>query len=167
MDADLLIPGPRTKAAMALLERHHRRRAKLQRRAKPKVKTMQPDPSQPVHSAPRSAGRLFAASIGDASRRLGLSLRAIRLYEEMGLITCGRGPNNSRVLDAAAQDRLRAIIDLKALGLPISEIAELLPAHAENPGRLRDRIEARLAAIEQQRTAIVAYLSRLPQAAAT
>jgi DNA-binding transcriptional MerR regulator len=81
----------------------------------------------------------------------------------MGLIACGRGPKNMRVLDAAAQARLQAIVELKALGLTISEIAQMLSRQVTDPQALRGRIEARLEAIDRQRAVIAAYLSRLPQ----
>ena len=163
MDHDLIIPGPRTKSALALMERHRRNALKFQDHrpvadATPR-ETMMKRPAEPAPSR-----RVFAATIGEVAQRMGLTLRAIRLYEEMGLITCARGPTNMRVLDAAAQARLQAIVDLKVLGLTISEIGQMLSRQATDPQALRGRIEARLQAIDRQRAAIAAYLSRPPQA---
>ena len=164
MDHDPIIAGPRTKSALALAERHRRR-------GHPRAPTHRPSPDvAPLelmmdrNGSPASSTRVFAATISEVGQRLGLTLRAIRLYEEMGLIACGRGPKNMRVLDAAAQERLQAIVDLKALGLTISEIAQMLSRQVTDPRALRGRIEARLEAIDRQRAVIAAYLSRLPQA---
>jgi DNA-binding transcriptional MerR regulator len=153
---DLAIPGPRTKAALALAER--RRRA--QTTARKGV------PMQAVHTAatapaPRFALRSSELPIGVVAEQLGLTLRAIRHYEEMGLIACGRGPKNVRTLGQSARARLAAIADLKALGLPISEIADLLGPDGACPDRLKARLRAQLEALDARRSAIAGYLSGL------
>jgi DNA-binding transcriptional MerR regulator len=102
------------------------------------------------------------STIGDVSQHLGLSPRAIRLYEEMGLIACQRGIKNMRMLDETAKARLDAIVELKKLGLTISEIANFLPQDQPVPSALRERLVQALAALDDQRSAIIAYLARLP-----
>ena len=157
MDQDLIIPGPRTKSALALTERHRRRGVR-------RFQAERPAPDIAPPAAPASSTRLFAATISEVGQRMGLTLRAIRLYEEMGLISCGRGPKNMRVLDAATQERLATIVELKTLGLAISDIAQILSRPVLDPQALRERIEAQLEVIDRQRAAIAAYLSRLPEA---
>ena len=164
MDHDPIIAGPRTKSALALAERHRRRDHPRAPAHRPSPDVASPEVMMERSGPPASSTRLFAATISEVGQRLGLTLRAIRLYEEMGLIACGRGHKNMRVLDAAAQARLQAIVELKALGLTISEIAQILSRQVTDPQALRGRIEARLEAIDRQRAVIAAYLSRLPQA---
>lgn len=153
---DLAIPGPRTKAALALAER--RRRAQTTVR---KGVTMPAVQTAVAHNAPRFSVRPSELPIGDVAEQLGLTLRAIRHYEEMGLIACGRGPKNIRTLGTSARARLAAIADLKALGLPISEIVDLLGPDGACPDRLKARLRAQLEALDARRTAIAGYLSGL------
>lgn len=157
---DLTIAGPRTKAALALIERHRRRDDQRRRRAAPPPRTMKEkmQGSQAKRSIPPIP---VASKIGDVAQQLGLTLRAIRLYEEMGLIACGRGPKNGRVLDDLAKARLSTIVDLKRLGLKISEISDLLAPDGLRSSILRDRLEARLSTLDQQRARLGAYLARL------
>ncbi len=158
---DLSIPGPRTKAAIALAERRRRAQTSLRKGVPmPSIQSTAVAPN-PMGSAPRFTVRASEIPIGVVAEQLGLTLRAIRHYEEMGLIACGRGPKNVRTLGQAARARLSAIADLKALGLPISEIAELLGEDGACPERLRDRLRAQLEALDARRTAIAGYLSGL------
>lgn len=150
---DPAIAGPRTKAALALAER--RRRA--HRKAAMPAPAFAAASAQPARPLPRAS----ELPIGDVAEQLGLTLRAIRHYEDLGLITCGRGPKNVRTLAGPARARLAAIADLKALGLPISEIAELLGVDGTDPDRLKARLRAQLEALDARRTAIAAYLSGL------
>ena len=161
MDQDLLIPGPRTKAALALLERHRRRGAQQLPRPKAQAR-LTITKSPPAPKSPPRVARATCSTIGEVSHQFGLTLRAIRLYEEMGLIACQRGDKNIRTLSHATKAKLKTIVELKQLGLTISEIATLLPSDDGAPlPELRARLEARLRSIGQQRDAIVGYLSRL------
>jgi DNA-binding transcriptional MerR regulator len=157
MDHDPMIAGPRTKSALALIERRRRQGRPPLRLARLPGEKM---PSSPAQPSPPPV--VVASKIGDVSRQFGLTLRTIRLYEEMGLITCGRCAKNSRVLDDRAKARLSAIVDLKRLGLKISEISDLLGPDGPKPSVLRSRLEARLSVLDQQRAGLSAYLSRLP-----
>ena len=79
----------------------------------------------------------------------------------MGLIACQRGDKNNRTLSHTTKAKLKTIVELKQLGLTISEIATLLPDNGAPSPELRVRLEARLLSIAQQSDAIVRYLSRL------
>lgn len=161
MDHELTVTGPRTKSALALAERHRRRNAQRANGQRPAAETTALAPTErPATAIPPA--RVYAGTISEVSQRMGLTHRAIRLYEEMGLISCARGPKNMRVLDAEAQARLQAVVDLKAMGLTISEIAQLLSQQIRDPRALRGRIEAQLDALDRQRAIVVDYLSRLP-----
>ena len=160
MDQDLQIPGPRTKAALALLERHRRRGA--QQPPCPKAQArLTVTQSPPAPKDPPRVTRATCSTIGEVSQQLGLTLRTIRLYEEMGLIECQRGDQNMRTLSEATKAKLKTIVELKQLGLTISEIVTLSPSDNGAPSpALRAQLEARLLSIAQQRDAIVRYLSR-------
>jgi DNA-binding transcriptional MerR regulator len=68
-----------------------------------------------------------AYSSGDLARATGITIRAIRFYEEEGLLDAGEGPpGRRRRYGEADLERLRLIGDLRELGLPISEVRSLL-----------------------------------------
>lgn len=161
MDNHPTIIGPQTKAALALIERHRRRelqhgRGQVATRS-PSTGATRPHPDRPLRQFPSTM-----STIGDVSQHLGLSPRAIRLYEEMGLIACQRGIKNMRMLDETAKARLEVIVELKKLGLTISEIANFLPQAEPASSALRERLSQTLSALDAQRSAIIAYLARLP-----
>src|SRR3954470_4187723 len=65
--------------------------------------------------------------IGDLSAATGASPRALRYYEEHGLITSDREPNGYRAYAESAVDTVRAIRSLLDLGFPTELIARILP----------------------------------------
>ncbi|RIQ17823.1 MerR family transcriptional regulator [Jiangella rhizosphaerae] len=65
--------------------------------------------------------------IGEVARRSGVSVRALRYYEQQGLLTSGRTPGGQREYDDDAVDRVRFFQQLYAAGLSSRRIAELLP----------------------------------------
>jgi DNA-binding transcriptional MerR regulator len=64
--------------------------------------------------------------IGAAARRTGLSVKAIRFYEAVGLIPAPARAGRYRRYDEAAIERLLLVRDAKALGLSIAQIKRLL-----------------------------------------
>jgi DNA-binding transcriptional MerR regulator len=62
----------------------------------------------------------------ELSRATGVSIRAMRLYEEHGLINPARDKNGWRVYESDAISRLNYIITLKQLGLSLAEIRSVL-----------------------------------------
>ena len=62
-------------------------------------------------------------TIGELSRSAGLTLRAIRYYEEIGLIaSCGERKGNAALYPVETLSALRRIIVLKEAGLGLEEI---------------------------------------------
>jgi DNA-binding transcriptional MerR regulator len=61
--------------------------------------------------------------IGELMEEFGVTNRALPFYEERGLLKPIR-VSNARVYSSQDRDRLAAILEGKALGLTISEIAE-------------------------------------------
>lgn len=65
--------------------------------------------------------------IGRVAETVGLSLRTIRYYEEIGLVTpSGRTSGGFRLYNADDVDRLLLIKRMKPLGYPLEEMAQLL-----------------------------------------
>ena len=101
-------------------------------------------------------------SIGDLSRRTGLSVSAIRFYETRGLVRAVRSSGNQRRFLRADIRRLSFALIAQRLGLTLSEIeAELstLP-HGRAPTRedwqaislrVRGALDARIAMLEKTR----------------
>lgn len=65
--------------------------------------------------------------IGEVARRSGVSVRALRYYEEQGILSSERGPGGQREFDEDAVDRVRFFQHLYAAGLSSRRIAELVP----------------------------------------
>ncbi len=62
----------------------------------------------------------------EVSRRLGVSPKALRLYEARGLVKARRSLNGWRYYGQAEIARLHQVLALKALRLPLARIAQLL-----------------------------------------
>jgi MerR family transcriptional regulator, copper efflux regulator len=84
-------------------------------------------------------------TVGQLSRRTGLSLKAIREYEALGLIySAGRSEGNYRLFDKSALWCAQVIETLRSLGLTIKEIDQLARAYLSRPD---EPIGPRLAAL--------------------
>ena len=67
--------------------------------------------------------------IGELAERTGLSLRTIRHYDEIGLLTpSGRSEGGFRLYTEADSDRLLLIRRMKPLGYSLEEMADVLAA---------------------------------------
>lgn len=67
--------------------------------------------------------------IGEVAERVGLSLRTVRYYEEMGLLSPeGRTGGGFRLYTDEQVERLTLIKQMKPLGFSLSEMSELLTA---------------------------------------
>jgi MerR family copper efflux transcriptional regulator len=65
--------------------------------------------------------------IGEVAERIGLSLRTIRYYEEVGLVTpSARSQGGFRLYTAADASRLQLVKDMKPLGFSLDEMRDLL-----------------------------------------
>ncbi|MFF5756950.1 MerR family transcriptional regulator [Streptomyces longwoodensis] len=92
--------------------------------------------------------------IGELAARAGVSVRALRYYEEQHLLTPERSPSGQRHYPEAAVEQVGVIQQLYAAGLSSRTIVALLPcvvdglATPELLARLaaeRDRIDERIA----------------------
>jgi MerR family copper efflux transcriptional regulator len=84
-------------------------------------------------------------TVGELARRTGLSIKAIRRYEGLGLIySAGRSEGGYRLFDDSALWCVRVIATLRSLGLTIKEIDRLASAYL---GGADESIGPRLAAL--------------------
>ena len=105
-------------------------------------------------------------SISDLAREFDVTPRAIRFYEDQGLLA-PRRDGQRRIYTLRDRTRLKLTLRGKRLGLSLSEIRELIDMY--EPGRdERPQLERFLAVLEthkasllQQRTDIEAQLSEL------
>ena len=66
---------------------------------------------------------MAAMTIGTLSRRTGIPVKALRAYEDMGLLyTVGRSPGNYRLFDDEALWCVAVVSGLRKLGLTLEEI---------------------------------------------
>ncbi len=111
-----------------------------------------------------AAARLY--SIGDLAGELGISPRAIRFYEDQGLLAPRRIGGN-RVYSARDRARLQLILRGKRLGFALADVKELLDLYDVD----RDHLEqlratlvkgrARIAELERQQQEIALTLQEL------
>lgn len=99
-------------------------------------------------------------SPADAARVLGVSAKALRLYEERGLLTPGRTPAGWRAYGPAEMQRAEEIAALRALGFSLAQVARVLsgdasglePALAAHQSALEGRLRHLAAAIDRIRS---------------
>ncbi|MDG6109291.1 MerR family transcriptional regulator [Dactylosporangium aurantiacum] len=101
--------------------------------------------------------------IGELAAKAGVSVRALRYYEEQGLLAAQRTPSGQRVYPDGAVDRVVLVQQLYAAGLSSRRILELLPC--VYTGHATAHTLALLAAerdrIEEQITGLTATRDRL------
>lgn len=95
--------------------------------------------------------------IGELATRSGVSVRALRYYEEQGLLLPDRSPSGQRHYAEETVERVRFFQDMYAAGLSSKKIAELLPCidtgHTDAQQRRmlraeRDRIHATITQLQ-------------------
>jgi len=105
-------------------------------------------------------------SIGELAREFEVTPRAIRFYEDQGLIS-PRRDGQRRIYTPRDRTRLKLTLRGKRLGLTLSEIRELIdmyePGRDERPQleRFLAVLEAHRASLLQQRADIEAQLSEI------
>lgn len=104
--------------------------------------------------------------IQDAATRLGVTMRALRFYEDKGLIAPRRA-GTTRIYSRREMGRMRLILRGKALGFTIREIGEFLdlydvdPEHNAQARRLIDKVGDRIGELRNQRKAIDQTIAEL------
>ena len=117
-------------------------------------------------SAPGGEKQPRLYSIGDLAAEFAVSPRAIRFYEDQGLLKPQRIGGN-RVYTHGDRARLVLILRGKRLGFSLADIRELLdlydvdPRHLEQLRATLEKGRARITELERQRAEIVATIAEL------
>ena len=106
--------------------------------------------------------------IGELAGRTGVSVRALRYYEQQGLLASVRSTSGQRHYPESAADRVHLIQNLYAAGLSSRTILDLLPcveaevSTPESRARLvaeRDRIDRQIADLTRTRDRLDAVIA--------
>jgi DNA-binding transcriptional MerR regulator len=92
--------------------------------------------------------------IGDLAARTGVSDRALRYYEEHGLLSPRRRPSGYRIYtddDVAAVRRIRTLL---GAGLSTAQIREVMPCIVDDDGELTPQCQGLIDGLVQHRTRI-------------
>jgi|SRR5689334_11109278 len=71
---------------------------------------------------------VFQETAAAVAKRFGVSVKALRVYEDLGLLKPARTVSGWRIYRQPELERLSAILALKQLGLPLKRIGELFSA---------------------------------------
>ena len=109
-------------------------------------------------------------TIGQLARRTGVSIKALREYERLGLVyTLERSESNYRLFDEEALWCVHVIGVLRSLGLTLKEIQDISAFCCQRPGepvgrhleekldQALDRIEARMSDLRALRQRILDF----------
>lgn len=105
-------------------------------------------------------------TITELAREFGITARAIRFYEDQGLLRPARS-GRARIYTKADRTRLKLTLRGKRLGLSLAEIKELIDMYggvrnyAPQLQRFLKALAVRRAALEQQREDIEAVLGEI------
>ena len=97
--------------------------------------------------------------IGEVAARAGVSVRALRYYEEQGLLDAERTASGQRRYPESAVDRVHFVQQLYAAGLSSKDVLELLPCVHTGVAT-----PAMLARLIEQRDGIDRQIAELAQA---
>jgi DNA-binding transcriptional MerR regulator len=108
--------------------------------------------------SPAACGTSNRASIAAVRTSLGITYRAIRHYEELGLIACGRDARGQRWLDGAAVDRLTVIRDLRRAGVTVRRAAQIVLGQGAMAPAVVAELKVQALAVEAQQARIRALI---------
>ena len=117
---------------------------------------------EPTPAAPEDG----LQGIQDVARRLGVTHRTLRFYEDKGLIEPAR-VGNTRIYSHREVARMQLILRGKRLGFSIREIKEFLDLYDVDPTRLEQlqhlvaHIRSRLRKLESQHSALLKTMTEL------
>ena len=97
--------------------------------------------------------------IGEISRKLGVSARTIRYYEELGLLHPSRTDGGFRLYGRHDLDTIKLIIRFRDLGLALEEIRALVAPRGGAPSR--EALEELAGALLQRRRDFLAKIAEL------
>jgi MerR family copper efflux transcriptional regulator len=106
-------------------------------------------------------------TIGQLARRTGVPIKALREYEQLGLLyTRGRSESNYRLFDEETLWCVQVIRRMRSLGLTLKDIQELTASYLERPSEpigpyLGEKLEAVLTRIETRITELQTLQQRI------
>ena len=104
-----------------------------------------------------TSGASVRSTIGDVAELFGLTHRAIRFYEERGLISPRRDRLNRRIFDETARRRLQLITALRRSHLSLPEIESVLDC----PGGEAAQLDLALTKLRAQRRRLELQLTQV------
>ncbi len=105
-------------------------------------------------------------TITQLAREFGITTRAMRFYEDQGLLSPARS-GTSRIYSARDRVRLKLVLRGKRLGFTLKEIANILDMYDAEPGEagqlqyMLDRLQDQRDVLEKQRDDIDLTLAEL------
>lgn len=90
-------------------------------------------------------------SVGEVAQLIGITVRTLHHYDEIGLVTAARAPSGHRRYGQAELERLQQVLFFRELGFPLDDIREIMT----DPGFDRRR------ALLQQRELVIGKKKRL------
>jgi DNA-binding transcriptional MerR regulator len=97
-------------------------------------------------------------SASEAARQLGVSIKALRLYEQQGLLTPDRSPAGYRVYAPDDMVRGAKVVMLRSLGLSLAEVARVLNG---DPQGLRAALASHETSLDVQIHALLGKLDKV------
>ena len=97
-------------------------------------------------------------SPADTARQFGVSTKALRIYEERGLLVPTRTEAGWRTYGAEAQERVKEIVALRALGLSLRQICDVFSGDYACLGEL---LEAHQKRLERELTLVSGQISEV------
>lgn len=99
-------------------------------------------------------------TIGELAAECGLTVRALRHFEDVGLLgDVRRTSAGQRTYDRPDVERVYRVVALRSLGLPLARIASAL----ESPAALRESLTGQLAQLDRQLADLTALRSQVAQ----
>ena len=84
--------------------------------------------------------------IGDITSKFGISHRSLRYWEDMGIINSSRAENDYRYYDEENQQKIRQILVLRKLRVPLKQIIMVL--ESDNTVEIIDTLQQNLNEVE-------------------
>jgi DNA-binding transcriptional MerR regulator len=97
-------------------------------------------------------------SVSEAAEQLGVSTKALRIYEQRGLVAPMRTASGYRVYGADEMRRASEVVTLRALGLSLAEVARVLEGDAQS---LQSALATREASIEREIRGLLGSIERI------
>ena len=118
------------------------------------------------HRMPPIDDNAALKGIQEVAKELGVTMRALRFYEDKGLIAPQR-VGTTRIYGKREMVRVRLVLRGRRLGFSVREIKEFLdlydadPEHVEQARRFAALVRERLDELEQRKTALDEIIAEL------